>query len=90
MQCTKALSLPTWVIFVSPIVLLFRGQICLLRIFLENSRGPIKKVFDLDRTQSKRTRNIMAHGRTNFQPFKVFLSPKITFLDFKKERRYII
>ena len=33
----------------------------------------------------------MACGRTNFQPFKVFLSlllSKITFLDFKKERTY--
>ena len=35
----------------------------------------------------------MARGRTNFQPFKVFLSllsPNITFLDFIKERRYIL
>ena len=35
----------------------------------------------------------MARGRTNFQTSKAFislLSQKITFLDFKKERRYII
>ena len=51
-MCTKALSLPLWVIFVSSIVLLFYRtnkpiKICLLRIFLENSRGPSKKVFIL-------------------------------------------
>ena len=49
MGTKSPLSLP-WVIFVSPIVLLFEKtnkpiKICLLHIFLENSRGPSKKVF---------------------------------------------
>ena len=50
---TNALSVPPWRLFGSPIVLLIIRankpiRICFLRIFLENSRGPRKKVFRLD------------------------------------------
>ena len=50
---TNAHSLPRWRLFGSPIVLwIIRAnkpiRICFLRIFLENSRGPRKKVFRLD------------------------------------------
>ena len=50
---TNALSVPPWRLFGSRIVLLIIRankpiRICFLRIFLENTRGPRKKVFRLD------------------------------------------
>ena len=71
---TNALSVPPWRLFGSPIVLfIIRAnkpiRICFLRIFLENSRGPRKKVFRLDSCVQNVQEN---HGAspllfTNFQ-----------------------
>ena len=76
-MCTKALSLPTSIIFVSPIVLLFQGtnkpiKICLLCIFLERSRGPSKKVFVLIAHRATEQEMFMQCNRTNFNLSRSF------------------
>ena len=69
-------------------------RICLLRIFLENSRGPSKKVFFLIARAANEQEILWRAVERIFNLSRSFFHyyhpANITFLDFKKERRYII
>ena len=93
---TNALSVPPWRLFGCPIgLLIIRAnkpiRICFLRIVLENSRGPRKKVFRLDSfMRSKCTRKSWRSTALVYKlsrPCFSFGTQNIPSLELKMKRR---